>query len=233
MIQSLVFGFGHRARHGKDAAAAAIIERRAGNGPGWYDIRRYAFAKELKQEVVKNALGSGGMHRLFDDGLRIDGAGYMQTNGNVIALPDWVQYESNPDMTDPDCPLGKQRSLLQWWGTEYRRNADPDYWVKKVAKHIAEDNPEIALITDVRFPNELQFCMEYGETIKVERRNPDGSLYAAPGVTKHASEEALAWLPNSLWSAILTNDGTLEELQEAAVQIFDRLLDKINDGTIY
>jgi hypothetical protein len=232
MIQSLVIGLGHRARHGKDVVANEIIRRRSGNGPGWYDIRKYSFAKELKAEVNKNALGSGGMKRLFDDGLRVEGAGYMQQNGNILALPDWVQPDPNPDFSDPDCPLGKERLLLQWWGTEYRRSVDQDYWVKKVAQRLEEERPEICLLTDVRFPNEMTFCLEYGEVIKVERRNPDGTLYVAPGITKHASEEALAWLPDSSWSAILTNDGTLEELQEAAVLTFDKLLDRLNDGTL-
>lgn len=231
-IESVLIGFGHRARHGKDAVAAEIIKRRSGNGPGWYDIRKYSFAKELKQEVNKNALQSGGMHRLFDDGLRIEGAGYMQTNGNIIALPDWVQYDPNPDMSDPDCPLGKQRTLLQWWGTEYRRNVDPDYWIKRLTERLEEEKPEIALITDMRFPNEFQFVLQYGETVKVERLNPDGTLYKDPKIVPHVSEEALACMGKNSWSGIITNDGTLEDLQVAGVKMFDTLLDRINDGTL-
>jgi hypothetical protein len=233
MIQSLVFGLGHRARHGKDAAAAAIIERRSGTGPGWYDIRRYAFATELKREVNKNAMGSGGMIKLFGDGLREEaGGGYMQTNGNFLHLPEWVQYDPDAPMDDPECPLGKQRTLLQWWGGEYRRGAEPDYWIKRIAARIEAENPEIALITDMRYQNEMAFCMEHGETIKVERISSNGMPYRAPGVVAHASEEELAWLPDSSWSAILTNDGSLEELQDAAVATFDKLLDQINDGTL-
>jgi hypothetical protein len=227
-IESVLIGFGHRARHGKDAAAAAIIQHRSGQ----YDIRKYSFAQELKQEVNKNALASGGMHRLFDDGLRIPGAGYYQTNGNYLALPDWVQYDPNPDMSDPDCPLGKQRTLLQWWGTEYRRNAEPSYWINKLSERLEAEKPEIALITDMRFPNEMEFCLKYGEVVKVERLNPDGTLYVAPGVLPHASEEALAHMPKSAWSGIITNDGTLEDLQFAAVEMFDTLIERTLNGTL-
>jgi len=39
-----------------------------------YDIKQYSFARALKQEVTKLALGSGGMVNLFSDGLRIEGA---------------------------------------------------------------------------------------------------------------------------------------------------------------
>lgn len=60
------------------------------------------------------------------------------------------------------------RQLLQWWGTEYRRAQDPNYWVKRTAEYILSirldimnnsDNmyPKVAFICDdVRFPNELE-----------------------------------------------------------------------------
>lgn len=223
MIESIVLGLGHRARHGKDAVANEIIKQRS----GLYDIRKYSFAQELKREVVKAALGSGGMKNLFDDGLRVPGAGYMQANGDFIALPDWVQYDPNPDMTDPDCPLGKQRFLLQWWGTEYRRSIDSEYWIKRVAVRIEDEKPEIAILTDMRFLNEMQFAQKYGDAIKVERRNPDGSLYVAPGLVSHISEEALANVPDSQWDAILVNDGTVEDLKRKALYTFDALMEKV------
>lgn len=232
MIESLIFGFGHRARHGKDTVAAEIIKRRAGNGPGWYDVRGYSFAKELKDEVNKNAMMAGGMIRLFDPIYRTEGSGYMQTNGNLVQLPDWVQYDPNPDTPDPLCPYGKQRTLLQWWGTDYRRAVDPDYWINKLAERLAKDKPEIALITDMRFPNEMAFVQEYGDAIKVERRNPDGTLYVAPGLVPHSSEEALAHVPDNMWDGILTNDGTLEELKEAGVKMFDALMERETKGTV-
>ena len=52
-IKSVVFGFGHRARSGKDTAVATIIERRGNAYPGhlssdyrgpFYDVRGYSFA---------------------------------------------------------------------------------------------------------------------------------------------------------------------------------------------
>ena len=61
IIQSVLLGFGHRARVGKDTAAAAIKLNR-GNSPlvfHGYDIRQYSFAKALKQEVTESS-GAGG-----------------------------------------------------------------------------------------------------------------------------------------------------------------------------
>jgi len=45
---SIIIGFGHKARNGKDTAVNAIIEARGGQ----YDIRRYAFADELRSEIA-------------------------------------------------------------------------------------------------------------------------------------------------------------------------------------
>lgn len=220
-IQSLLFGFGHRARSGKDTVAAMITKERGLNElPPRYDIRTYSFAGELKREVNECAMKSGGMIKLFDPGLFI--GGFLQENGNILPLPEWVQYDPNPDMTDPLCPYGKQRTLLQWWGTEYRRSINPDYWVKALVKRIADDQPEIALITDVRFPNEVQFIQRYGEVIKVDRPSLP-FLRGAAGV--HASELALANFDG--WDAVIKNDGDLETLRERALFTFDMLMSAV------
>lgn len=212
MIQSLYFGFGHRARHGKDTAAAAIKEARGGQ----YDILILPFAAALKKEVNENAMRSGGMIKLFDEGLRIEGAGYAQENGNIIALPDWVQYDWNAPMDDPFCPYGKQRTLLQWWGTEFRRASNPSYWVNKHKEEVEKVKPEIVLVPDMRFFNEVSYIREYGDVLKVF--NP--RLTSARN--GHASEEQLANYDE--WDAVITNDGSLDDLKQKAVDTFDMLM---------
>lgn len=229
-IQSIIFGFGHRARSGKDTVAAMIKNQRVRSmqdeeGSIHYDIRIYSFGAELKREVNENAMKSGGMIKLFDRGLYDkEFGGFMQANGNILPLPEWVQYEPDADMTDPLCPYGKQRTFLQWYGSEYRRSCDPDYWVNKVAARIAEEKPEIAFLTDMRFPNEMAFVQKYGEAIRVDRANLP-ALQGAAGV--HISELALANVPDENWDAIIKNNGTLEELRENALFTFDMLLSSI------
>ena len=242
VIQSIILGFGHRARSGKDTVAAMIRQKRGmpspvvqgitvdtdfGRGTAildhpWYDIRIYSFAAELKREVNDNAMKSGGMIKLFDDGLRDKDGGFLQENGNILPLPEWVQYDWEAPMDDPHCPYGKQRTLLQWWGTEFRRNVNPDYWVNKVAERIADEKPEVALITDVRFPNEVAFCQKYGNAIKVDRPSLP-SLKGAAGV--HVSELALADFQG--WDDVIVNDSTLESLREKALFSFDMLMSAV------
>ena len=225
VIHSVIFGFGHRSRCGKDTVAKMIKDYRDKDSifPGeGYSIRIYSFAQELKREINKCAEGSGGMLHLFDDGLRYEGAGYAQENGNILALPEWVQYDPDAPIDDPDCPYGKQRLLCQWWGTEYRRSINPNYWTQRVAARIAEDKPEIALITDVRFENEVAFCQKYGNAVKVDRP----SLPPLEGVAgAHASELALQHFKD--WDAVIVNKGSLEDLRNEALLTFDSLMSAV------
>lgn len=231
-IHSLVMGFGHRARQGKDVVAKAILDTRGidydrpGEEEGLYDIRLYSFAKELKDEVNRyfellrkqgeSILGTW-LH-IFKM-LRNEGAP-LKASGEFLKIPEWVVMEPDPDMNDPLCPYGKYRTLLQWYGSEYRRNNfGENYWVERAAARLATEKPEIAIFSDMRFPNEFEFVKQYGITIKVQR----------PGTTSpnsHISEEALAHVPDSEWDVIFTNDGTLEETKAKAVMMFDSLMEQ-------
>jgi hypothetical protein len=229
-MDTYIIAFGHRARSGKDTAIAEIIKRRGKKttiiDPGYWfvegqDIRRYGFGDELKREVTQAALSAGGMRQLFGTWE------FYQGNKNgadyFIELPEWVRnsYEERPDMTDPLCPFGKQRGLLQWWGTELRRNFDADYWVNKLSKRIEKEKPAIALINDLRFPNEMRWVKQSGgETIRVD--NP-----RVPPLTQksHYSERALANVPDEDWTRILVNDETLEQFRDKAVDAFDTLME--------
>lgn len=60
----------------------------------------------------------------------------------------------NLDLDAPRSP----RQIMQWWGTEYRRLTDPDYWVKAMEHRVhfllhSNTTARIA-VTDVRFSNE-------------------------------------------------------------------------------
>lgn len=209
-IKSVIFGFGHRARSGKDTAVAAIVEQRLKEP--YADIRPYSFARALKEEVTAAALNCGGMDALWNPEME-----FYQENGNFIKLPPWVTFDPQAPMDDPLCPLGKQRTLLQWWGTEFRRNVNPNYWVGKLGDIIAKEKPEYALISDMRFPNEKAFVEKYGHAIRVDRPGLE------PLQVAHISESALADVPDWNWDAILKNDGTLEEFKSKAVKLFDLL----------
>jgi hypothetical protein len=226
MSMPIVLVFGHRARCGKDEACRTILRERHGkpiivDDPSvTYDIKHYSLAKALKTEVTKLALGSGGMANLFSDDLRIEGAGFAHSDGVTLeALPDWVQYDINPEELDPDCPLGKSRTFLQFWGI-FRRKEDENYWVKQLEDQIKKDQPTVALVSDCRFPNEMRWVQQYGECIRVDRPS-------VKSPNAHISEEALANVPDEQWAAVLKNTGSLENFRSEVLFIFDSIMSSV------
>jgi hypothetical protein len=216
----LIIGFGNKARQGKDEAIKAILEH-VGNT---LDARAYGFGDALKREVNEAARLSGGMKQLFDV-LREMHNGVEMNIPAIIAgappLPDWVVFDENAPMDDPLSPYGKQRTLLQWWGTEFRRAQDPDYWVKRTIERIAGENPEVALVRDVRFPNEFAAIHEAdGYVVKVIRQ---GYVSTEP---EHYSEKALDSVSLLEWDYVLSvPDNGLDLLKEEAVNAFHFLRD--------
>ena len=185
----LLIGFGHRARQGKNTAAQAVLEA----CPLETQVHIYAFADALRTEVRRYCASLGGQFNLLE---QFKEAGLM---------PEWVRFE------EP-----KPRSLLQWWGTDYRRAKDPDYWVKKLRKTLEEHKPEVALISDVRFPNEVDFIHSLGGYVVkcVRTGTPDVAVH------EHPSEAVLDGYKG--WDFTITA-GTVEECQRQAVSIYRRL----------
>lgn len=204
----LVIAFGYKSRHGKNCAARAIVDSRRNE----FDIREYAFASELKHEVSNAIAQYGNIVNFF--------ASWSDKANGWDELPEWVVMESEPDMSDPLCPFGKHRTLLQFWGTEYRRAQNYNYWVERTAERIASDNAAVALITDFRFLN----CGEWigsvgGYRVKVTRKG------FVSNVNQHVSETILDPMPPSYWQHELVAE-TVPELHAKALGFFDYVVDK-------
>ncbi|NBV35507.1 MAG: hypothetical protein EBR81_17395, partial [Proteobacteria bacterium] len=118
-----------------------------------------------------------------------------------------------------DSPTRKEsfRVLLQWWGTEYRRNQHlPSYWTDIVQDKIAvaKSKGKVVVLTDVRFPNEYDVPRLYQDNLLVKVIRPkDGEAKDA-----HISENALA---NHEFDVTIVNDGTLEVYEQKIVAYFN------------
>jgi hypothetical protein len=110
----------------------------------------------------------------------------------------------------------KDGPLLQTLGADVIRRNDPDAWLRSVYYKIAETRPAVAVITDVRFPNELEFVRASGgECWRVERRLPDGSLFVDPSrPATHSSETAL---DGAAWDRVLVNPEGRPDVFKGAV----------------
>ena len=138
---------------------------------------------------------------------------------DVFALDDHTVY----DRVAREQPLERWpnwtvRTLLQYIGTElFRENIDDAVWVKSLWYKISDDKENNYVVTDVRFPNELEFFETNGGdnfvSIKVVRPGCNGTV----GLSGHASEKY-----DLETKHILNNNGTFEDLYNG----IDKILPK-------
>lgn len=111
------------------------------------------------------------------------------------------------------------RQVLQWWGTEYRRKQDPEYWIKKsiifIEAYLAlvKESPEVrrgGLVNcSVRFPNEVALVRHYNGVVWHVKR-PDWEKGVQAETAAHVAE---AGLPREEQDYTLVNNGTIEQLR--------------------
>lgn len=85
----------------------------------------------------------------------------------------------------------KGRKLLQDLG-QAARAYNPDVWVNIVANEIKGTNPEIAVITDFRFPNEAKVLKErFGDifTVRITGRAENMQTYLKRDSSEHALDK--------------------------------------------
>jgi hypothetical protein len=174
------------ARHGKDTIASIIHEL--------YFYQRIAFADAVREvalainPLISYARGKNAY------GMEI-GIAYDLLSEYVRRLGGWDEAKKNPEV----------RRLLQRIGTEAGRNIfGENIWLDIVKKRIQDiDYP---IITDVRFPNEIDYVLKNGILIKVVRPNFDNGIG-----TEHPSEKHVAEFDDA--DIEITNDGTLDDLK--------------------
>lgn len=219
----LIVGFGHKARQGKNSAAVAFINA----APLGKEVRLYAYADSLRAEVNHAINVAGGAEELIEKGVpcsyrsAVCGPRYWRClecgkewdsidfpkwfDGHPRIIPDWVVAEK-----------GKPRTLLQWWGTDYRRAQDPNYWVKQFKERLKKDNPDVALVTDVRFENEAEAIHDLGGYLVKVTRTTEPDIE----VPMHPSESMLD--DYSRWDFEI-KAANLGELKKQAVAIYKKV----------
>lgn len=231
----LIIGFGNKARHGKDTAAEAIknfydtknsLLLKHGQDKAVTRIGIFKYATALYQEVNEAlSVKIGGKNlwerRYVEYHVPVNPATMSMPKAIRVQLPDWVQPNLNYKASEL-APYGKHPKLLQWWGTDFRRTQDPDYWVKRMFESIPS-NIDIALVSDVRFQNEADSITERGGyNVNVTRLLPDGTPYRSHDrPADHLSETALDSYP---WQFRLSNhEGHQALLEEQAITLAEYL----------
>lgn len=110
------------------------------------------------------------------------------------------------------------REILQFFGTDCFRAVDNDFWVKKLFNVIEDKEYENVIITDIRFPNEVDAVIEKdGLHIRILRNN----CSEIHGST-HESETILS--DDYKVDFLVENFGTLDDLVNTAKNIVGSLV---------
>lgn len=213
----MILGFAGKAATGKTTAAkhmAPLLDKECAIVPMAMVLRDEveAFLRSIgADEAVPLVYGCQ------DDKVRVF---YVNEQLALAHCPKWSHFVlEHQDIRDrPGQTAVTVRRILQWWGTEYRRSQDPDYWTKAWGRKIEQLDLEQmhVLIDDVRFMNELRVIKQHGGLIvKIERPGFDGA-------NNHASETSLDEYHG--WDEVLLNDGSLEEFEGKVEQLAEQLM---------
>jgi len=134
---------------------------------GDHIVEEYGFEKISLADPIK---------RLVKDVFVLDDHTVYDREAREVELPDWEGWSV--------------RKLLQFVGTEmFRESIDPSIWVKSLWLRVKNNPNKNYVVTDIRFPNELEFFEKHGKTdflsLKVERDGCDGVV----GLSGHESEK--------------------------------------------
>lgn len=173
-------------------------------------VRQYSFAHALKEITAD-------LTRL-----------YLGVDLDVEKMTDW-QYKEEPHpkykiYTDDGTEALRIRRLLQVIGTDIlRKQMGDDVFAQIVADRIRrecssdEKEENIVLITDLRFPNELEtivrsFGKERTTCLAVQRGDVS--------IKTHISESYYSQMNPDI---VIHNDGPLSELEERLLEVYHRL----------
>lgn len=205
----IVIGLSGRAGAGKDSVANHLVRR--------YGFVRFSFSDALYREVTL-------AFNLEDETLLRDRATKeVPSERLMLCKCDDIRFvDMARRLIDADRDAGflpaehiplSPRQILQWWGTEYRRRQDPNYWIKAADNWLIgmhrvfpypEQLPQHFVNTSVRFENERAWVHSFvGGNVWHIHRDDTAVVHA------HESETGLQVLEREreLW-----NNHTLEYL---------------------
>ena len=124
-------------------------------------IRIYGLADTLKDLCV-DVLGL-----TYEQAYGTDKDKNSKTNMLWEDTPTWQNSSLNKNRGNMTA-----REVLQYVGTDFYRKLDPNVWINSLLRKIKKDKPEVALICDVRFKNEITELQKEGAYILGLTRDP-------------------------------------------------------------
>lgn len=214
----IILGVSGKARTGKGEFAKIACDE--------YAFKKLSFAGSLKQEVAdflnkwnvewrhENLYGENSSR---EEILKIT----MECIDSDVEMCDFFKFFGLTRGIGKDGFFHfTPRSLMQWWGTEFRRAQDPDYWVKKTINEIKNDKSNSRfIIDDLRFENEaIELLNNNAKLIRIERPNN-------PFTVSNPNHESEIGLDNWIeWHYVIENSSTIDEYVKSIYFVLDEVL---------
>jgi len=97
----------------------------------------------------------------------------------------WAERLGMPDLTP--------RWVLQYWGTEVvRKSFHDDTWIASLENKLRKSKDDV-VISDCRFPNEIQAIKDAGGIVVRVHRGPDPEWYQLAEIVNRGPERNLEW----------------------------------------
>lgn len=145
-----------------------------------YNFKEYSFAGALKESIV-----------------------------SLYNIPKKYVYGSQKDKEEiiPFWNING-RKMCQTVGTLFRDNIDKDFWIKRMHQEIIGNNEKKIVITDVRYPNELNYIINElkGDVLFITRDNLKYENY------NHESEKYFEEFNKFETIKKINNNGSLDDL---------------------
>jgi len=211
---------------GKNQLAEYLKSKFEENG---YSVNLDLFAKDLKDYSSEDFKSLGkvlqqkitnlkSMVSLFYDAKLNVSKGVMlnriMDELDSLTFVDDNFYEDKTDIT---------RILLQLYGTDIaRKRFDDKFWITKASERMNNTEDDIIIVTDVRFPNEIDDMYTLVDTREVIPIRINRDITTEQLITSHESEKALD--DYEQWFYIVDNNGTLQDLYDVATNIYNDLV---------
>lgn len=213
------------------------VTRKDGDFTQWADlhmwpyIKNYSFADSLKDIAInlfniphKCVYGTDKdketviEHLLWENmpGV-IDTDNYLSlTNNHHGGMGKYLATKLYPHNNGPMTA----REFMQFFGSEIMRKMWQPIWINKTLNQILKEKSRISIISDVRFPNEVEAIKNIGGIIiKLHRKQKTKNL--------HQSEMGVDLVPPKAVDINIFNnkkDSSLEKLQQEIKNIYDTII---------
>ena len=164
----------------------------------WPFIKHYAFASALKE--IATGLFSLDKSQCYGS----------DVEKNTLT---WFRWEDMPGYEGENEGRMTAREFLQHFGTDICRKIHPNIWTDRTIKNISSEEPLIAVISDCRFPNEIEAVKRAGGKVI--------HLTRSTSTDPHNSETALdsyddydAVIDNTNMSILETNKEVIRLIDE-------------------